>query len=78
MEPAVGDLYMKDRAAFEDIARSWTWRYAMHDAVSPIWSHEQYIDLFYDRKVFGRNKCSFLVCIPYHCYYHLRFIPDGP
>jgi ubiquitin-conjugating enzyme E2 D/E len=36
MEPAVGALYMKDRSAFEDIARSWTWRYAMHDAISPV------------------------------------------
>lgn len=36
MEPAVGALYMKDRSAFEDIARSWTWRYAMHDAISPL------------------------------------------
>ncbi|XP_023715843.1 uncharacterized protein LOC111868948 [Cryptotermes secundus] len=36
MEPAVGALYMKDRSTFEDIARSWTWRYAMHDAISPV------------------------------------------
>lgn len=36
MEPSVGELYMKDRSAFEDVARSWTWRYAMHDALCPV------------------------------------------
>lgn len=33
MEPNVGNLYMNDRSAFEDIARAWTWKYAMHDVL---------------------------------------------
>ncbi|KAJ9582862.1 hypothetical protein L9F63_022821 [Diploptera punctata] len=36
MEPSVGELYMKDRSTFEDVARSWTWRYAMHDTLCPV------------------------------------------
>ncbi|KAF2897031.1 hypothetical protein ILUMI_09147 [Ignelater luminosus] len=31
MEPEVGSLYLKDRRAFEEQARLWTWHYAMHD-----------------------------------------------
>lgn len=36
MEPSIGKLYMDDRTVFEDIARAWTWRYAMHDALPPL------------------------------------------
>nr|CAD7257356.1 unnamed protein product [Timema shepardi] len=36
MEPEVGELYLNDRDTFEDVARTWTWRYAMHDALGPI------------------------------------------
>ncbi|XP_049787443.1 uncharacterized protein LOC126190881 [Schistocerca cancellata] len=35
MEPSVGELYMNNREAFENVARAWTWRYAMHDAIIP-------------------------------------------
>lgn len=35
MEPGAGDLYLNDRSTFEDVARAWTWRYAMHDVVNP-------------------------------------------
>ncbi|CAH0401315.1 unnamed protein product [Chilo suppressalis] len=31
MEPEIGELYVRDRARFESLARRWTWRYAMHD-----------------------------------------------
>lgn len=31
MEPELGDMYVRDRARFEMLARNWTWRYAMHD-----------------------------------------------
>ncbi|XP_068620303.1 uncharacterized protein morgue [Battus philenor] len=31
MEPEVGEMYVRDRARFESLARQWTWRYAMHD-----------------------------------------------
>lgn len=31
MEPELGDMYVRDRQRFEALARSWTWRYAMHD-----------------------------------------------
>ncbi|XP_028025317.1 uncharacterized protein LOC114239356 [Bombyx mandarina] len=31
MEPELGDMYVRDRARFESLARRWTWRYAMHD-----------------------------------------------
>jgi len=34
MEPEVGRLYQEDRTKYEDIARAWTWKYAMHDALS--------------------------------------------
>lgn len=36
MEPAVGRLYMRDRAAFEMKARLWTRLYAMHDFLPPL------------------------------------------
>ncbi|KAG8231127.1 hypothetical protein J437_LFUL010453 [Ladona fulva] len=36
MEPRVGELYNQDRKTFEDVARAWTWRYAMHDVLLPI------------------------------------------
>ncbi|KAL1110467.1 hypothetical protein AAG570_007995 [Ranatra chinensis] len=35
MEPGVGKLYMKDKIAFGNIARTWTWKYAMNDVLSP-------------------------------------------
>ncbi|XP_063982233.1 uncharacterized protein LOC135165150 [Diachasmimorpha longicaudata] len=35
MEPELGDMYTNDRERFEEIARSWTWKYAMHDVVPP-------------------------------------------
>lgn len=31
MEPEIGALYLSDRNTYENIARAWTWRYAMHD-----------------------------------------------
>ncbi|XP_023954417.1 uncharacterized protein LOC112058006 [Bicyclus anynana] len=31
MEPELGDMYVRDRARFESLARRWTWLYAMHD-----------------------------------------------
>ncbi|XP_072942556.1 uncharacterized protein morgue [Epargyreus clarus] len=31
MEPELGEMYVRDRARFEALARRWTWRYAMHD-----------------------------------------------
>jgi len=31
MEQDIGDLYLKDRKAFDSVARSWTWKYAMLD-----------------------------------------------
>ena len=34
MEPEVGKLYQNDRATFDDIARAWTWRFAMVDAIT--------------------------------------------
>ncbi|XP_015515029.2 uncharacterized protein LOC124302202 [Neodiprion virginianus] len=35
MEPELGEMYLKDRERFEDVARAWTWRYAMHDVLTP-------------------------------------------
>lgn len=35
MEPDVGRLYQNERDTFDAIARSWTWRFAMHDVVAP-------------------------------------------
>ncbi|KAK6630839.1 hypothetical protein RUM44_003009 [Polyplax serrata] len=31
MEPDIGSLYLSDRSTYENIARAWTWKYAMHD-----------------------------------------------
>ncbi|XP_063367062.1 uncharacterized protein LOC134655525 [Cydia amplana] len=31
MEPELGEMYVRDRARFESLARRWTWRYAMQD-----------------------------------------------
>lgn len=31
MEPELGEIYVRDRARFESLARRWTWRYAMRD-----------------------------------------------
>ncbi|XP_008545133.1 uncharacterized protein LOC103569550 isoform X2 [Microplitis demolitor] len=31
MEPELGDMYTNDRERFEEVARAWTWKYAMHD-----------------------------------------------
>lgn len=36
MEPELGEMYMNDREKFEEVARAWTWRYAMHDVVTPL------------------------------------------
>ncbi|KYM75407.1 Ubiquitin-conjugating enzyme E2 5A [Atta colombica] len=36
MEPELGEMYMSDREKFEEVARAWTWRYAMHDVVTPL------------------------------------------
>ncbi|XP_006618164.1 uncharacterized protein LOC102678643 isoform X1 [Apis dorsata] len=36
MEPELGEMYMNDREKFDEIARAWTWRYAMHDVVTPL------------------------------------------
>ncbi|XP_060813092.1 uncharacterized protein LOC132905624 [Bombus pascuorum] len=36
MEPELGEMYMNDRERFDEIARAWTWRYAMHDVVTPL------------------------------------------
>ncbi|XP_012134905.1 modifier of rpr and grim, ubiquitously expressed [Megachile rotundata] len=35
MEPELGEMYLNDRERFDEIARAWTWRYAMHDVVTP-------------------------------------------
>ncbi|KZC11577.1 PREDICTED: uncharacterized protein LOC107189723 [Dufourea novaeangliae] len=36
MEPELGQMYLNDRERFDEIARTWTWRYAMHDVVTPL------------------------------------------
>ncbi|KAF4520509.1 hypothetical protein B566_EDAN004819 [Ephemera danica] len=36
MEPSIGQLYQRDKACFDLLARTWTWKYAMHDALSPL------------------------------------------
>jgi len=36
MEPEIGDLYLTDKKSFELMARNWTWKYAMHDAIIPV------------------------------------------
>lgn len=35
MEPEIGKLYREDRKMFDAVARSWTWKFAMHDAIPP-------------------------------------------
>ncbi|KAK8743133.1 hypothetical protein OTU49_001547 [Cherax quadricarinatus] len=35
MEPEIGRLYDCDKKQFECVATSWTWKYAMHDALIP-------------------------------------------
>ncbi|CAH0391214.1 unnamed protein product [Bemisia tabaci] len=36
MESDIGKLYLNNREVFEDIARTWTWKYAMHDILPPL------------------------------------------
>lgn len=33
MEPKIGRMYIKNRRTFDQIAKLWTWKYAMHDFV---------------------------------------------
>ena len=35
MEPEIGYLYKENRKAFDAVARSWTWRFAMLDVLTP-------------------------------------------
>jgi len=35
MEPEVAMLYKNDKQTFDSVARSWTWKYAMHDVLMP-------------------------------------------
>nr|ACO12872.1 Ubiquitin-conjugating enzyme E2-17 kDa [Lepeophtheirus salmonis] len=35
MEPRIGSLYRTDRKKFDEVARLWTWKYAIHDAIPP-------------------------------------------
>ena len=35
MEPEIGLLYRENRKLFDAIARTWTWEFAMHDAMPP-------------------------------------------
>lgn len=35
MEPELGEMYMNDRSRFEEIARAWTCKYAMHNVAEP-------------------------------------------
>lgn len=35
MEPEIGLLYESNKKQFECVAKRWTWRYAMHDALFP-------------------------------------------
>ena len=35
MEPEIGRLYREDRGLFDAVARTWTWKFAMHDALPP-------------------------------------------
>lgn len=37
MEPDVGKLYVTNKKAFEEQARQWTWKYAMHELL-PYWN----------------------------------------
>ena len=34
MEPEIGNLYAHNRPMFDAVARQWTWKYAMWDALS--------------------------------------------
>ena len=34
MEPGIGKLFDEDKELFEDLARQWTWKYAMHEFVT--------------------------------------------
>ena len=34
MEPEIGSLYTHNRPMFDAVARKWTWKYAMWDALS--------------------------------------------
>ena len=34
MEPEIGSLYTHNRPMFDAVARQWTWKYAMWDALS--------------------------------------------
>ena len=34
MEPEIGNLYVHNRSMFDAVARQWTWKYAMWDALS--------------------------------------------
>ena len=34
MEPEIGNLYVHNRTMFDAVARQWTWKYAMWDALS--------------------------------------------
>ncbi|XP_051171238.1 uncharacterized protein LOC127288057 [Leptopilina boulardi] len=35
MEPELGEMYMNDKEKFEEVARLWTWKYAIHDVITP-------------------------------------------
>lgn len=35
MEPELGRMYDSDRLRFEALARRWTWKYAMIEAIPP-------------------------------------------
>jgi len=35
MEPEIGHIYETDRRRFENLARSWTWKYAMFEMIPP-------------------------------------------
>lgn len=35
MEPELGEMYMNDKERFEEVARLWTWKYAIHDVITP-------------------------------------------
>ena len=35
MEPKIGEIYDDNRSQFDRIAKAWTWKYAMHDAIDP-------------------------------------------
>lgn len=35
MEPELGYMYEHDRTRFENLARSWTWKYAMFELITP-------------------------------------------